>query len=162
AAQVRQAAGDAVAVALLVAGGLAELVDDLLVGHVGRVAHAEVDDVDAGAALGVLHGVDLAEEVRRQALDAVGHVGLGALLRDVRFVLHGSLVVEEEVLAKAQRRKEKTRRASSPLPLRLCALARTLFLEGLTASAASRASPAPRRSAPRSSRRPCGGCPPPP
>ena len=34
---------------------------------IGGVAHAQVDDVDAGHALVVLHLVDAAEQIRRQA-----------------------------------------------------------------------------------------------
>ena len=75
----------------LVAGGLAQLVDDLRVGHVGGVAHAQVDDVDAGAAFAVFQLVDLAEQVGRQPLDALGHVDLEGRLRRcwVRFAWWG-------------------------------------------------------------------------
>ena len=68
AAEVEEAVGNGVAVVAVVAGGLAELVDDLRGGRVGGVAHAEVDDVDAGAAFTVFEVVDLAEEVGRQPL----------------------------------------------------------------------------------------------
>ena len=47
AAEVVDARRDAVAVVLRVARRLAELVDDPGLGRVGRVAHAQVDDVDA-------------------------------------------------------------------------------------------------------------------
>ena len=70
AAEVVDPGGDAVAVVPGVARGLAELVDDPRLGRVGRVAHAQVDDVDPGAALAVLQLVDLAEEVGGQPPDA--------------------------------------------------------------------------------------------
>ena len=70
AAEVVDAGGHAVAVVPRVAGGLAELVDDPGLGRVGRVAHAQVDHVDPGAALAILQLVDLAEQVRRQPPDA--------------------------------------------------------------------------------------------
>ncbi len=54
-----------------IAGGLAQLVDDVLGrGHVG-VAHAEVDHVHALATQLGLDAVDLFENVRRQALDTM-------------------------------------------------------------------------------------------
>jgi hypothetical protein len=84
-AQVRQAVGHGVPMALLVLGRLAELVDHRWIRGVGGVAHAEIDDVDASAALGIFQSVDLAEEVGRQALDAVGDVDL----EGVRLALHG-------------------------------------------------------------------------
>ena len=72
AAEVVDARGDAVAVVPRVARGLAELVDDPRLGRVGRVAHAQVDHVDAGPPLAVFQLVDLAEQVRRQVLHARG------------------------------------------------------------------------------------------
>ena len=89
AAQVVQAVAHRVAMVALVAGGLAELVDHQRLGHVGRIAHAQVDDVDARAAFAVFQLVDLAEQVRRQALDAVGHVDLKRSRIGIGFALHG-------------------------------------------------------------------------
>ena len=92
AAQVEQAGADRVAVVALVLDGFNHLVDDDLVGHVGGVAHAEVDHVDAGAAFTVFEIVDLAEEVGRQPPDALGDIDLEGDLRGVRFALHESPV----------------------------------------------------------------------
>ncbi len=69
AAQVVDAGRGAVAVVPRVAGGLAELVDDPLLGRIGGVAHPQVDHVDPVAPLAVLQLVDPAEEIRRQAAD---------------------------------------------------------------------------------------------
>jgi hypothetical protein len=55
-------------------GRLAQLLDHERLGHVGRIAHAEVDDIDASPALLVFQRVDLAEQVGRQTFDAVGHI----------------------------------------------------------------------------------------
>ena len=79
AAQADDALGGRIAAGLGVAGGLDQLVDDVLGRrHVG-IAHAEVDDVDALGAQARLEAVDLLEDVGRQASDAVeigGHVQL--------------------------------------------------------------------------------------
>ena len=83
AAQVEDAGGDAVAVVSRVAGRLAELVDDPLLGRVGRVAHSQVDHVDPVAPLAVLELVDAPEQVRRQVADPgrdVEVVALGRLM----------------------------------------------------------------------------------
>ena len=62
--------------------GFLELIDDAIGRGIGGVAHAQVDDVDARHPLVVLHLVDAAEQIRRQALDA---------RRDVNFewLVHG-------------------------------------------------------------------------
>ena len=60
-------------------GDFAELVDDMLRrGQVG-VAHAEIDDVTPGLARGMAQGVDLRDDIGRQALDAVEFVRHGAV-----------------------------------------------------------------------------------
>jgi len=64
---------------------LDHLIDDELFGWVGGITHAEVDHVDAVLSLFVLKLVDLAEEVRRQTLDAVGHRDLERLVGKRRF-----------------------------------------------------------------------------
>ena len=84
AAQVVHAVGHAVAVVPRVAGRLAELVDDPLLGRVGRVAHAQVDDVDPRLPLAVLQLVDPAEQVGRQ----VAHPG-----RDLEVVVLDRLML---------------------------------------------------------------------
>ena len=84
AAQAGDALGGGVAVGPRAADGFDKLFDDM--GgrvHVG-VAHAEVDDVHAFGAVAGLQPVDLGEDVRRQALDAVeffGHGGRGDRVR---------------------------------------------------------------------------------
>ena len=45
----------------LVVGSLAQFLNDERLRHVCRVAHAEVDDIDAVAALAVFQVIDLAE-----------------------------------------------------------------------------------------------------
>ena len=84
AAQVVHAGGYAVAVVPRVARGLAELVDDPLLGRVGGVAHPQVDDVDPARALAVLQLVDPAEEIRRQVAHA---------RRDLKVVMLDRLVL---------------------------------------------------------------------
>ena len=77
----------------LIVGRFAEFVNHQRIGHVGGVAHAQVNDVDAGAALAVLQIVNPAEQIRRQPLDAVCHVDLKRPRRRIRFTLHESSVV---------------------------------------------------------------------
>ena len=60
-----------VAVGARLAGGLAQLGDHVRRRREVRVAHAEVDDVGAARPRRRLDAVDLLEDVRRQALDAV-------------------------------------------------------------------------------------------
>ena len=61
---------------------LGELGDDVRRWRAVGVAHAEVDDVLAARAGGRLHRVDLSEDVRRQAADAVeiGRHGAGSFV----------------------------------------------------------------------------------
>ena len=87
AAEVGDAVRLAVAVVARVAGRLGQLLDDEVLGRIGRVAHAEVDHVVAGAPLVVEQRVDAAEQVRRQPRDALGHLNLERRLdwrRDLR------------------------------------------------------------------------------
>ena len=35
----------------LIAGGLAQFLDNHRIGNIGRIAHTQIDDIDAGAAL---------------------------------------------------------------------------------------------------------------
>ena len=81
AAQVVHAVRHAVAVVPRVAGRLAELVDDPVLGRVGRVAHAQVDDVDARRPLAVLQLVDPAEQVGGQVPDPGSDLEVVALDR---------------------------------------------------------------------------------
>jgi len=70
-------------VALVIAGGLDELVDDEAFGHVGGVAHAR-SITSRRRDAGELLGVDLAEQSTAATLDAIGDVDLeGTLLRRV-------------------------------------------------------------------------------
>ena len=69
--QPGDAARGRVAVGARIADRLDQLVDDRPRRRAVRVAHAEVDDVVAGGARRRLHRVDLAEDVGRQAPDAV-------------------------------------------------------------------------------------------
>ncbi len=73
--QAPDALGGRIAVGARLASGLDQLLDDMLGRRQVRIAHAEIDDVDALGALGGLDLVDLFEDVGRQALDAVkiGH-----------------------------------------------------------------------------------------
>ena len=111
----------------LVAGGLAQLVDDLRIGHVGRIAHAQVDDVDAGPTFAVFQVVDFAEEVRRQPLDAVGDVDLKGRLRGIRFALHDERRPTDPVWCGPRRTANPLRiappavRVSAPLEIAACA-----------------------------------------
>ena len=80
AAQAGDAFGGGIAVAAGVLHGFHELRDDMGRRGAVRVAHAEIDDVFRGGAGLRLGGVDLREDVRGQAADAVeffGHETLG-------------------------------------------------------------------------------------
>src|SRR5262249_51331147 len=89
AAQIVQPVADRVAVIALVAGRFAEFVDDERIGHIGGIAHAQVNDVDAGAAFALFQIIDPAEQVWRQPLNALGYVNLKGSRRRIRFTLHG-------------------------------------------------------------------------
>ena len=71
AAQARNALGGGIAVGARLAGGLDQLVDDVLRRGQIRIAHTEIDDVGPAVASLRLEPVDLLEDVRRQALDAI-------------------------------------------------------------------------------------------
>ena len=75
-----------------IVGGLAQLFDDHWIGHVGGIAHAQIDDIHPGPALAVFQFIDLAEQIGRQSLDPVGHVDQKGGLGGVRFTLHGTLL----------------------------------------------------------------------
>jgi hypothetical protein len=81
AAQTRDAVRFAVAVVARIAGGLGQLVDDKVLGRIGRIAHAKIDDVVAGSPLVVEEGIDAAEQIRRQAGDALGDLNFEGLRR---------------------------------------------------------------------------------
>ncbi len=82
AAQAGDALGGGVTVGARLAGGLDQLVDDMLGRRQIGIAHAEVDDVGAGVASLGLEPVDLLEDVGRQALHAIEirHVSLSFLV----------------------------------------------------------------------------------
>ena len=75
-AQVLQAGRMAVPMVARVRGGLADLVDDLPVGRVRGIAHAQVDHVCAVLPVAVPQRVDLAEHVRRQTPHTLRQVDL--------------------------------------------------------------------------------------
>ena len=76
-AQADDALGGGIAVGLGLLDGLDQLIDDVLRGGHVRIAHAEVDDVDACGAQAGLEPVNLFKDVGRQAPDAVEIVGHG-------------------------------------------------------------------------------------
>ena len=86
-AQILDAVGNRIAVIARIGERLGEFVDDQRIGRVGRVAHPQVDHVDAGDPLLILELVDLAEHVRRQPVHPVGHLDLGTACprRGLRF-----------------------------------------------------------------------------
>ncbi len=71
AAEPRNALGSGIAVGARLAGGLDELVDDVLRRRQIRVSHAEINDVGTGVAGLRFEAVDLFEDVGRQAPHAV-------------------------------------------------------------------------------------------
>jgi len=70
AAQIEESLRVAVAVVARITHGGAELFDDGRGRGVVGIAHAQVNDILAGAAQAVLERVELAEDVGRQRLDA--------------------------------------------------------------------------------------------
>ena len=71
AAQPGNAAGGRIAVGLRVPDRLDQLVDHRLGCGLVRIAHAEIDDVAAFRPRCCLHRIDFAENIRRQAPDAM-------------------------------------------------------------------------------------------
>lgn len=55
---------------LRVPGGLAKLVDNQLRGRVGRIAHAQVDDIGALLPLGELQRIELSKQIRGQTCNS--------------------------------------------------------------------------------------------
>ena len=74
----------AVAVVARIERGFLKLIDDAFGCRVGGIAHAQVDDVDPGHALLMLHLVDPPKQIRRQALNPRGDVDLERLLTHSR------------------------------------------------------------------------------
>ncbi len=89
-AQVLDPVGHGVAVVPGVLEGLGHLLLNERVRRIGRIAHPQIDDIDARHPLLVLQLVDLAEQIGRQSFDAIGHRdaegGVGE--RDVGFAAH--------------------------------------------------------------------------
>ncbi len=74
AAEVVEAHGDGVAVIAGVFGGFGEFVDDEVGGGVDGVAHAQVDDIGAGAAFFRLEGVEACKKIRGKTPESCGDV----------------------------------------------------------------------------------------
>ena len=120
AAQAGDALGRRIAVGARAAHGLDELLDDMRGRvHVG-VAHAEVDDVHALGAVAGLQPVDLGEDVRGQALDAVelfvGHWRRSARGLRAAVIRFGRSEGQGRSRGGAPRGRGRTRRDGAPLP----------------------------------------------
>ena len=115
-AQAGDAVADAVAMVARIGGGFGEFFDDGFGRGVGGVAHAQVDDVDAGDALFVLHLVDAAEEVRRQPGDAGGDVDLEGGGGIVVRVAHGFYRVSGVGVRGSVNERKKNAFCSHPIP----------------------------------------------
>ncbi len=69
--QSRHAVGNAVAMIARILGRLRQFLDHRIRRWIGRIAHPQVDNIDTGDALLVLHLVDAPKQIRRQTPDAL-------------------------------------------------------------------------------------------